>query len=242
MKILVISDIHGNLTALNAVLNDANSFDAVWCLGDLVGYGPDPNEVIEKIKTLPNLHCVIGNHDAATIGLINIEAFNYEAREALTWTQSALKPENYHYLENLPDRLDLENFTLAHGSPRFPVWEYLLDTKTATDNFAYFDNPYCCVGHSHLPIIYYLSDESVSAHLLIPDEHTQTALNPRMILNPGSVGQPRDRNPHASYAILDTDTNTWAYHRVAYDVAAVQQRMREAGLPERHITRLSNGW
>jgi predicted phosphodiesterase len=242
MRILVISDIHANLTALESVLADANQFDAVWCLGDLVGYGPNPNECIERITQLPNLQCVLGNHDAAAVGSIEADAFNPEARKTVLWTQSTLTPANKEYLKSLPERVNLEYITLVHGSPFRPVWEYLLDTHTATISFEFFDSPYCFVGHTHLPVLYHLPDGRLTAQLIMPEHVSQMTLTPRAILNPGSVGQPRDRDPRAAYAILDMPDYTWELHRVEYDIQSVQERMRLENLPERHITRLSAGW
>ncbi len=242
MKTLLISDVHANLTALEAVLTDAGSFDATWCLGDLVGYGPDPNECVERVAALPNLQCVMGNHDAAALRLIEIDAFNPEARAALVWTQKRLSETNAAFLNERPEMITVDQITLAHGSPRQPVWEYLLDTRTATANFEYFDTLYCFVGHTHLPVIYYLPDDQRIAHLIVPENTTQVTLAPRAIINPGSVGQPRDRDPRAAYALLDMDDYTWKWHRVAYDIASVQERMRQAELPERHIVRLAAGW
>lgn len=242
MRALVISDIHANLTALEAVLADAGNYDAAWCLGDLVGYGPDPNETIVRIAGLPNLQCILGNHDAAAVGNIEVDAFNPEARQTVLWTQDRLTPENKEYLKNLPERVDLEYITLVHGSPFRPIWEYLLDTRSATLNFDFFDSPYCIVGHTHLPVLYYLPDTRVIAQLIVPEHTSQMTLAPRAILNPGSVGQPRDRDPRAAYAILDLTDYTWEWHRVAYDIPSVQERMYKEGLPERHINRLSAGW
>jgi diadenosine tetraphosphatase ApaH/serine/threonine PP2A family protein phosphatase len=242
MKILVFSDIHANLTALQTVIQDAGDFDAAWCLGDLVGYGPDPTECVELIQQLPDLKCILGNHDAAVIEKINDNAFNQDARTIIDWTQQAMSPASLAYLRNLPERLEIEDVTLAHGSPRQPVWEYLLDTRTATNNFAYFETPYCFVGHTHLPVVYYLGDESRSARLTIPEHHTQMILAPRTIINPGSVGQPRDRDPRAAYALFDPEEHLWEFRRIAYDVQDVQDRMRLANLPERHIIRLESGW
>ncbi len=242
MKILIISDIHANLTALEAVLKAAGEFDAVWCLGDVVGYGPDPNECVVRIRQLPSLVCILGNHDAAVLDKIDITSFNPEARTVLMWTQQVLNPASIDFLHSLPETAVVDHVTLAHGSPRQPVWEYLLDTRTATLNFAFFETPYCFVGHTHLPVLYYLAEESRSARLIIPENFTQIALAPRTILNPGSVGQPRDRDPRAAYAILDTDEYSCEFHRTAYDIEAVQARMRLAALPERHIQRLSAGW
>ncbi len=242
MHILVISDIHANLTALQAVIDRAGDFDAAWCLGDLVGYGPDPNECIDTVRQLPNLICIIGNHDAAALERLDADSFNPEARQAILWTQKMLNEASLAFLRSLPERADLDGVTLAHGSPRHPVWEYLLDTHTAYHSFEYFAVPYCFVGHTHLPVIYQLSNENHSTRLLVPEPNATITLSPRAILNPGSVGQPRDRDPRAAFAIYDPDQNTWDYQRVAYDIEDVQARMRAAGLPDRHILRLSGGW
>jgi len=242
MRILIISDIHANQSALETVLADAGEFDAVWCLGDLVGYGPDPNECVNRVRELSNLVCIIGNHDAATLNQIDSETFNPEARQAIRWTQEALTDGNMAFLRSLPERVDLDHVTLVHGSPRHPVWEYLLDTQNATRNFEHFESPYCFVGHTHLPSVYYLGESNRSARLLIPEANMHLVLSPRAILNPGSVGQPRDRDPRAAYAIYTPEEGIWEYRRVAYDVVAVQNRMKSVGLPERHINRLSAGW
>ncbi len=142
----------------------------------------------------------------------------------------------------MPEKINKGEVTLSHGSPRHPVWEYLLDTRTATLNFEYFESPYCFVGHTHLPVIFQMDEVLNVAHLNIPDPNTRITLIPRSIINPGSVGQPRDRDPRASYAIYEPETNSWDYRRVTYDIAQVQERMRAAGLPDRHIVRLSAGW
>ena len=242
MKILVISDIHANLTALEAVFDDAGEYDAVWFLGDLVGYGPDPNECVERVRELPDLVSLLGNHDAATLNQIEIVTFNPDARRAIEWTQSVISPENLEYLAEIPETVQIGDVTLAHGSPRQPVWEYLLDSYTVTENFDYFDTPFCFVGHTHLPVIYRMDDQHLLAERIIPDLEMQLTLTPRLIVNPGSVGQPRDRNPRASYAIYDTETHHWQFKRVPYDIKAVQERMRKFALPQRHINRLELGW
>ncbi|MFM8322388.1 MAG: metallophosphoesterase family protein [Chloroflexota bacterium] len=242
MRVLVISDIHANLTALEAVISQAGFFDAAWCLGDIVGYGPDPNECVSRVRRLPNLQCIIGNHDAAALKQIDSATFNPEARIAIQWTQQALTSDSRAFLGSLPEKLRQDEVTLTHGSPRHPVWEYLLDTRTATLSFDYFDTNLCFVGHTHLPVIYSLQDSYNLAHLNIPDPNIEVTLPGRAIANPGSVGQPRDRDPRASFAIFDTETNIWNYRRVSYDIPAVQERMLRAGLPERHVQRLAAGW
>jgi predicted phosphodiesterase len=242
MRILIISDIHANLPALEAVLLHSGEIDAAWCLGDLVGYGPNPNECILQIRQLPNLVCLLGNHDAAALNQIDISSFNLDARRALLWTQQSLTFESMEYLRKLPESQVVMSVTLAHGSPRQPVWEYLLDTRTATQNFSYFETPFCFVGHSHLPAIYQLNNGHVQAELVIPKAQISTPLTPRAILNPGSVGQPRDRDPRASYAIFDSVNLFWEYRRVPYDITIVQNQMEQAGLPHRFIQRLTIGW
>lgn len=242
MRILVISDIHANLDALQAVIKDAGAVDAVWCLGDLVGYGPDPNECVEFIRKLPNICCIMGNHDAGVLNHINVDSFNPEARYALVWTQKRLTQENLGYLANLRDRIVCQDVTLTHGSPRQPVWEYVLNIQTATQNFDFFETPFCFIGHTHLPVIYSYIDRQHLAGLLIPEPGKSSVLSGRAIINPGSVGQPRDRDPRAAYAIFNPEEKIWNFRRVAYNIKAVQQRMLSAGLPDRHITRLSAGW
>jgi predicted phosphodiesterase len=242
MRILIISDIHANLTALDAVLDDAPQVDAVWCLGDLVGYGPDPNECVKRVQELPNLVCLFGNHDAAVTGKIDIGSFNNEARLAVLWTQSVIEQENIDYLKALNPQTVIDSVHLAHGSPRQPIWEYLLDTRTAFENFDYFETPYCFVGHSHLPVVFRLENNKRTTDLSIPEVNSSLKMVPRTICNPGSVGQPRDRDPRAAYAVFDSDRQTWNLRRVPYAIHEVQERMRAAGLPPRHIQRLSAGW
>jgi predicted phosphodiesterase len=242
MKTLVISDIHANLTALEAVLEDAGDIEATWCLGDIVGYGPDPNECIERIRFLPNLTCLLGNHDAAVIEEIDITSFNLEARISVGWTQSVINASSLKFLKDLPAITKSEGQTLAHGSPRHPIWEYLLDSRSVIENFEFFDTPYCFVGHTHLPVIYQLDGRHQMPAQIIPEPAEVIQLKPRAIINPGSVGQPRDRNPFASYAIFDTETHLVENRRAKYDIEAVQARMRFANLPQRHINRLEIGW
>lgn len=243
MKILIISDIHANLTALETVLDSVQvDYEATWCLGDLVGYGPDPNECIARVRELPELTCLIGNHDQAALGKIPLERFNHDARAAAAWTQQSLTEASEAYLLSLPSRVELaEDFTLAHGSPRQPVWEYILDVPTAEANFDAFQTPYCLVGHTHIPVIFTKPPGKQVRPMPVPWGEP-LELSPRMIINPGSVGQPRDMDPRAAYAVLDTEVLTWTGYRVSYDVKAVQDRMQEAGLPERQAVRLGAGW
>jgi predicted phosphodiesterase len=242
MRILVISDIHANLTALEAVLQSAGSFDAAWCLGDLVGYGPDPNECVERVRALPNLACVRGNHDDAVSSTGDLEEFNDDARRAALMTRRLITPENMSYLKSLPGTEEREAVTLAHGSPRNPVWEYILEKSTARQNFSCFRTNCAIVGHTHFPMIFALDADEHKVHAFVPLPDVPVTLAGRTILNPGSVGQPRDNDPRASYALLDPGSMTWELRRVRYDVSAVQERIRQKGLPARGADRLADGW
>lgn len=242
MRVLIISDIHANFVALETVLRDAGQFDAVWCLGDLVGYGPSPNECVELVRQLPNLICLVGNHDKAVLGEIDINVFNGDARMAIEWTQRTVTPENRDYLKSLQPQDLSWPYTMVHGSPRQPVWEYILDRYVAEENFALFDTNYCLVGHTHVPVVYHLLPDGECVEEA-PDYAAPRPLrSERLIINPGSVGQPRDNNPEAAYAILHPYEAVWEYRRVAYDIAATQARMRAVRLPERLVSRLAYGW
>lgn len=242
MRTLIISDIHANLTALSTVLEDAKPYDRVWCLGDVVGYGPDPNECVERLRDLSGFKCVKGNHDAAVLGEIAKSAFNYEARASLEWLESKLRLQNRRWLESLEDRLYLEDITLVHGSPRNPVWEYVMDLQAALENMSEFDTKLCLVGHTHIPCVYQMSGERIeSTRLYAMASDMSFKLDQRAIVNPGSVGQPRDHDPRSSYLIHDSEADEWIYHRVRYDVEKVQERIRAAGLPMRHASRLESG-
>jgi predicted phosphodiesterase len=241
MRYLVISDIHGNLTAFETVLKDAEGdWEFIWCLGDVVGYGPNPNECVALLRQHPHLS-LSGNHDWAVLGRLDLNTFNQDARLAIAWAQGVLTDESRAYLEGLASKVVEDPFTLAHGSPRFPVWEYIVDRQTAQDNFEWFDTRYCLVGHTHVPVIF---EELDDGKLLVhgPLYGQPLPLNAgRMIINPGSVGQPRDHDPRAAYAILDSDEMTWEHRRVAYHVAETQERMTGYDLPYRLIARLDYG-
>lgn len=243
MRVLVLSDIHANLTALEAVLADAGETDEVWCLGDLVGYGPDPNEVVDIMRAMPHLTCMLGNHDVAALGGMEMEVFNTEARRSLQWQKKTISNETLEYLKSLPDQTIVkQGISLVHGSPRDPVWEYILNTLVARLNFPAFETDYCFVGHTHTQCIFQMDAKRDRVSLEIPKPGLALELTPRAILNPGSVGQPRDRDPRAAYAIFDAKAQTWEPRRVEYDIKAVQQRIRDAGLPDKHAARLAEGW
>lgn len=244
MRCLVLSDVHANLAALDAVIYDAGYFDLIWCLGDVVGYGPDPNECVSRLRQFPHM-CLSGNHDWAAIGKIDLRGFNSDARTSAEWTQNQLTPASRAYLQALPPSRVEAGFTLAHGSPRQPIWEYILDPATAGNNFPAFDTLACLVGHTHVPALYFMPDGSHGpSHC---ETHTPRWGEPfhlnsgRWIVNPGSVGQPRDGNPDAAYALLDLEDNSWEHRRVRYPVHETQSRMREHDLPARLIERLAQG-
>lgn len=246
MRILVLSDIHANLAALEAVLADAQplNWEAVWCLGDTVGYGPEPNECIARLRQLKP-RAVVGNHDWAVIGLMDAEDFNHEARHSVLWTRDRLSAESLAWLRDLPkDPIVEGNFTLTHGSPHDPVWEYILYPSTAYANLEYFTTPFCLVGHTHVPAVFTLEEGERKMTLTRPRPGQAISLDGsrRAILNPGSVGQPRDSDARASYALLDTGRAVWQLRRVAYPIEVTQARMRAVGLPERLINRLDFGW
>ncbi len=243
MRVLILSDVHSNFTALQAVLAAAGDVDETWCLGDLVGYGPDPNIVVETMRERPGLTCILGNHDAAILRQMEFQAFNSEARRSLTWTESVLTAANMAFLRSLPTQTQVRGWvTLVHGSPRDPTWEYVLNTLSARLNFAHFQTPYCFVGHSHIQSMFCLDPATDHVSMVITRVDEKIPLLPRTIVNPGSVGQPRDRDPRAAYAIYDTDDNTWEARRADYDVTQVQERIRQAGLPAKHAVRLAEGW
>ena len=242
MRYLVISDIHANLTALETVLSDAGSFDRIWCLGDITGYGPDPNECIMRLREYP-LTSLAGNHDWAVLGKVDLDGFNLDARAACLWTRMRLTPENRVFLESLPIKIEEDGYTLAHASPSEPVEEYVLDALAAEYNFTRFATRVCLIGHTHWPIAFLQPDGAPRVCLQVrPLVHRPFKLaGGRWLINPGSVGQPRDGDPAASYALLDIETGQWEYRRASYPVKEVQQRMKQYKLPTRLVERLTHG-
>jgi diadenosine tetraphosphatase ApaH/serine/threonine PP2A family protein phosphatase len=242
MLYAIIADIHANLEAFTAVLEDMErrgKIAEIWCLGDVVGYGPDPHQCLELLRQHKHV-CVAGNHDWAAVGKVDTVNFNPDAAIACHWTTEQLTPEDTEYLENLPLIIDKDRFTLAHGSPRDPIWEYLISTSLARENFTFFQSPYCLVGHSHVPLVFREEDDSYSFSQFLPNVGLALGKS-RLIINPGGVGQPRDGDPQASYAIYDSETSIARLYRIPYDIATTQDKMMQAGLPIRLIVRLSQG-
>jgi len=242
VKVLLVSDIHANLAALQAVLAQNPNVDAIWNLGDTVGYGPRPRECLDLMVDLGANPALVGNHDLACLGDIDVAEFNPVAQVASRWTALQLGMDHRTYLRDLPAMTTASGYTLAHGSPRAPVWEYVTSVAIATDNFAHFDTDVCFIGHTHLAMYAVMREnESVAQVFQLRDGDTLDLLQARYIINPGSVGQPRDRDPRAAYALLDTDRGTITAHRVAYDIATTQRQMALANLPEVLIGRLAVG-
>lgn len=243
MRILVISDIHANLVAFETVLADAaGKWDKIYCLGDVIGYGPNPNECVELLREHEHI-CLTGNHDWAALGKLDIKDFNPEATKAVRWTQKMLTEQNRVFLDGIPPKRTEGDFTLVHASPSQPVWEYIGDVETAVANFPHFDTPYCLNGHTHVPILYAEDANGRGATAVNATyNHTIHLEGIRVFINPGSVGQPRDGDPRAAYGLLDTEAHTWEFHRVSYPIHKTQQQMRQAKLPEPLILRLEYGW
>ena len=232
MRHAIIADIHGNLTALMAVLCDIErrgGVDEVWCLGDVVGYGPEPKECIDRLRETTDV-CVAGNHDAAAGGRIDTVSFNPAAATASRWTAGELSPPEKEHLGGLPVILARDDFTLVHGSPRDPIWEYLVTDTAAT----------------HLPMVFAADDGKIpeggncAARHWTTDDPV-TIGKGRLVVNPGSVGQPRDGDPRASYVIHDGDHTRLMLYRVGYDIRATQKKMHASGLPACLIARLEYG-
>jgi diadenosine tetraphosphatase ApaH/serine/threonine PP2A family protein phosphatase len=232
MRIAILSDVHGNLEALQRVFDSSRqlSVDTVVCLGDIVGYGPFPNECVDLLRQVCRL-VVKGNHDAGCVGDVPHDKFNTEGEFAIAWTERVLTPGNKEFLRILPLTAKLDDVTLVHASPREPErWTYIANWALAAGIFPHFTTSTCCLGHTHIPGI-------------VADDGRINTLDAghRHIINPGSVGQPRDGDPRASFALLDTDTPSASIIRVPYDVASTATAIRAAGLPEFLARRLEYG-
>jgi predicted phosphodiesterase len=246
MRYLILSDIHANLTALDAALAAAKGhWGKAICLGDIVGYGPDPNEVIDRIREIDAL-TIRGNHDKAGSGIANADDFNPVARSVALWTRSQLRPENREYLEKLPTGpVTINGFSLVHGAFRDED-EYVFAPAQALDSLLDAPSPVTFFGHTHLQGGFTLSEEKVGVlHFKPPGENGFASLkieaDVTYLLNPGSIGQPRDGDTRSAFAISDLDNNQVEFWRVPYDIEGVQKRMAAAGLPEALILRLSFG-
>jgi len=232
MRVAIISDIHGNLEALHRVIERAykEGAEEIVCLGDIVGYGPFPNECITIVRQECDI-VVRGNHDAGAVGVLSLEDFNTEGRAAIEWTRPRLTTTNKEFIKELPFTRAANDVTYVHASPRKPQnWEYVATWHDATKMFGHFATTFCCIGHTHIPAII-AADGTANGY----------QKGQRHLINVGSVGQPRDGNPRAAFALLDTDSLAVSIKRVEYDVASTASAIRKAGLPEFLARRLVHG-
>jgi predicted phosphodiesterase len=241
VRIAVLSDVHGNLHALEAVLKSitADEPDAVWCLGDLVGYGPQPNPCCTLVAERADV-CLIGNHDLGVLGRLDLDDFSVDAAAVARWTADVLGEEPRTFLESHEPRSEQGDIALYHASARDPVWEYVLTPFAALGSFAATDARIILVGHSHVALAFGLADQRLET-IIAPGGTELDLSEGRWILNPGSVGQPRDGDPRAAYFLLDPDGGRAEYRRVEYPVEKTQAEIREAGLPEPLAERLTHG-
>jgi len=234
----VISDIHANFAALEAVLAAVDT-EVVWCLGDLVGYGARPNECCAAIRDRASV-CLAGNHDLAVRGTIDLLDFSGDAGIAAAWTRTVLDDSSRTYLDSLESTGEAEDVALYHGSARDPVWEYVLSDEAALATIVAAPHPLVLVGHSHVALQVALHDVTLDGGLA-PRGTVLELPGARRLINPGSVGQPRDGDPRAAYLVLDLDARTATFERVEYDIERTQEEIRAAGLPEVLAARLAIG-
>jgi len=240
MRVAVISDIHANLHALEAVVEaiERDAPDAIWCLGDLVGYGPMPNECCTWAAERTQI-CLAGNHDLGTLDELDLGDFSPDAAEAAHWTRDVLTADARTFLESLDSSARSEGVAMFHASPRDPVWEYVLSWEQARDAIRDSGSDVTLVGHSHVPLAIVDGRGAIGGHAA---EGTEADLiGGRWLLNPGSVGQPRDGDPRAAWLLLDLEAKHASFRRAAYDVERTQAEIRERGLPDALAERLSYG-
>lgn len=241
MKLALISDIHANLEALTAVLAhcDEEGAERIICLGDVIGYGANPVECLDLVAQRCEV-TLMGNHEYAALGLVSTQSYNEVARATTEWTREMLDQSLLESLADLP--LDYEDGSLyfVHASPFEPDrWHYIVSPESALLGFQHFDRHLCFLGHSHVPMVF--EENPSGLPYCYPAESFVIKKEKRYLVNVGSVGQPRDNDPRASYAIVDTDAQEVLFHRVAYDISLTQQRMAQAELPEPLISRLAVG-
>ena len=239
-RVAVISDVHANEEALLAVLEEIDAWapEAIWCLGDTVGYGPAPNRCCQLVAERTDV-CLIGNHDLVALGTLDVADFNDEAAAAALWTRAALDERSRAFLGELEPSAVIGDVELFHASPRDPVWEYVLSAETAYASLLTANAALVLVGHSHVALRIGLDDGQLSGGLA--PAGTEVELDGRWLLNPGSVGQPRDGDPDAAWLELDTDARFARFRRVAYPIERTQAAIREHGLPDALAVRLADG-
>jgi predicted phosphodiesterase len=243
MKVVIISDIHANFVALETAISSFPSVEKIWLLGDLAGYGPQPNECIEAITKLPIL-AIAGNHDLGVTGRISTDNFNDWGKQAIAWQKLRLSEKSCRYLKTLESEISpVENIRLVHGSPRDSVWEYLLSTYLAEENFSLFNERICFFGHTHLPVVYKKANGRPVEFLVLEpgqDFYLQDD-EAKWLINPGSIGQPRDGHNQLSYLLFDTDEEKIRYFRLPYNYQETQELIYKAGLPSFLAERLAAG-
>lgn len=238
MRVGLLSDIHANLVALEAVLAALGKVDALWVTGDTVGYGPDPGDTLALLRERGAL-LVQGNHDRAVATGEGLEFFHDRAADAAKLHQRWLSSEDRDALAALPTVVRADRFTLCHGSLRDPLWEYVTTARVAGATLKLAETDHCCNGHTHIPALFQLAGDSARATHIT--EATVYRLEERTLINAGSVGQPRDGDPRAAYAVLDTGAGTATFYRASYRIDETQRRIRARGLPEMFAERLAFG-
>ncbi|RMF68269.1 MAG: metallophosphoesterase [Calditrichaeota bacterium] len=241
MKYAIISDIHGNLEALDSVLAeiDKRGADTIVCLGDIVGYGPNPNECVETVKSRAEI-TLAGNHDYAPLGKLDLSYFNPWARRAIEWTAEHLTEDSISFLQNLPLRAELDGFTIVHSTPLEPdQWNYITTIGEAVSNFAEFDSQICFIGHSHVPTV--IAVDEKQDFRVLKDNPLEIRDQLRYIINVGSVGQPRDFNPRAAFGLYDNEEKRFELVRVPYNIGETQSKILSSGLPAFLAERLELG-
>jgi len=241
MRVAVLSDIHANLHALEAVLADVDrqDTDEIWCLGDVVGYGPRPNECVDLIRARAAF-CLCGNHDLAVLGALDTVDFSGDAGTAARWTQAVLGAEQADWLRGLEPLGERPGVELFHGSPRDPVWDYVLTEQVALISILETTAPLILVGHSHIALEFSWDGDALTGGGAPGGTDVELA-GRRSLVNPGSVGQPRDGDPRAAWALIDADAERAAFRRVPYEIDRTQAEIREQGLPETLALRLAHG-
>ena len=242
MRVGVISDIHGNLHALEAVLTaiEGEALDELWCLGDLVGYGPQPNRCCALVAERAAL-CLIGNHDLGVLGRLDLAEFSEDAAASARWTQGVLDDASRRFLEALEPSAKRGQAELHHASARDPVWEYVLSPEVALASLAVATEPLVLVGHSHVALALGLAGTRMDGGLMPGGTELDLEAGERWLVNPGSVGQPRDGDARAAYLVLDLRARRAIFRRVPYAVRRTQAEIRERGLPEALAARLEHG-
>jgi predicted phosphodiesterase len=240
MRLIVVSDVHSNLPALEAVLEAAEgeAAEELWCLGDLVGYNADPEACTTTVVGLADI-CLAGNHDLVVNGSVDIEVFAHDAAVAARWSQQVLSERALEQLRSLLPAGERHGVELYHASPRDPVWEYVIDPRTAQSCLELLEHDLALIGHSHVPLAYGQGERTASGGYAEPG--TLDLGSGRWLLNPGSVGQPRDGDPRAAYMVLDTGARTATWRRIEYDIPRAQKAIEDAGLPHSLAWRLGEG-